>query len=90
MKISNIIKSGCLRGAPIRSMPTLEAVKTSCQTRGVRYNTNITPGNISINLVLPTPLDLSDEESKLLEANIHNALELVLDKYYYVDDGPDV
>ncbi len=59
-----------------------EAIKTKCQTPGVVYKTKIEDRNISIDLSLPKKLDISEEEAKLLEANIHNALELVLAQYF--------
>lgn len=61
------------------------AQETKCQTPGAVYNTAIhdTCGTtISIDVITAKHFDLSEEEAELLEANIHNALELVLAPYY--------
>ena len=65
----------------------LEAIKTDCQTCGVVYNTTIKPKQITMKLKLPKELDIDDKESKELSNNLHNALELVLAKYFY--EGTD-
>jgi len=62
-----------------------EAVKTDCQTCGVVYNTTIKPKEITVKLELPKKLNITDKESKKLSGNLHNALELVLAKYFYTE-----
>ena len=62
--------------------PINEAVKTKCQTEGAVYQTDISEKNVSINVKIPFNLDLDNDEAKLLEDNIHNALELVLAPYF--------
>jgi hypothetical protein len=37
---------------------------------------------VSVEVELPMELDLTEEEAKLLESNIHNAMELVLAPYF--------
>lgn len=59
-----------------------EALKTKCQTEGAIYQTDISEKNISINIKIPFKLELDESEAKLLEANIHNVLELVLAPYF--------
>lgn len=59
-----------------------EAVKTKCQTEGAIYQTDISQKNVSVNIKIPFKLDLDKDEAKLLEDNIHNALELVLAPYF--------
>jgi len=59
-----------------------EAVKTKCQTEGAIYQTDISEKNVSINVKIPFNLDLDKNEAKLLEDNLHNALELVLAPYF--------
>lgn len=59
-----------------------EAIKTQCQTPEMIYNIKISDKAIDINLRLPDKLDLSDGDAKLLENNLHNALELVLARYF--------
>lgn len=59
-----------------------EAVKTECQTPEANYNIVINDDKISVEVELPMELELNEEEAKLLEANIHNAMELVLAPYF--------
>jgi hypothetical protein len=58
------------------------AVATQCQTAGVVYETLLSPWGIRMELGMPHPLDLTKDEAKLLEANLHNAVELVLAPYF--------
>jgi hypothetical protein len=58
-----------------------EAVKTECQTPEANYNIEINTDKVSVEVELPE-LDLTEEEAKLLESNIHNAMELVLAPYF--------
>jgi len=62
--------------------PITEAIKTKCQTEGAVYQTEISEKNVSVNVKIPFTLDLDKDEAKLLEDNIHNALELVLAPYF--------
>lgn len=64
----------------------IEAVETSCQTKNVEYTVDIKPKCISIQAVLPSELEIDEEESKILDANLHNAVELVLSKYFYIKE----
>ncbi len=59
-----------------------EAVKTTCQTPDAKFKIDISDTEVSVNVSLPMSLDLSEAEAKLLEDNIHNAMELVLAKYF--------
>ena len=59
-----------------------EALETKCQTPDVIFNIHIADQNIDINLQLPKSLDIDEVEAELLEKNLHNALELVLAKYF--------
>lgn len=59
-----------------------EAIKTKCQTNGAVFQTDISEDSITVVVKLPFELDVDVDEAKLLEANIHNALELVLAKYF--------
>lgn len=59
-----------------------EAIETECQTPGCKFKTDISDNKISVEIDLPKSLDLNEEEAKLLESNIHNALELVFAKYF--------
>ena len=59
-----------------------EAVKTECQTPEANYNIEISDDKVSVEVDLPMELDLTEQEAKLLESNIHNAMELVLAPYF--------
>jgi hypothetical protein len=54
------------------------AIETPCQTPGAIFHTKITSSKISLSVDLPTKFKLTAKEAKLLEANLHNAMELVL------------
>ena len=59
-----------------------EAVKTECQTPDAKFNIEINDEKVSVEVELPMKLDLTEDEAKLLESNIHNAMELVLAPYF--------
>jgi hypothetical protein len=59
-----------------------EAVKTKCQTPDAQFKIKITDDKVSVEVELPMKLDLTEDEAKLLESNIHNAMELVLATYF--------
>ena len=59
-----------------------EAVRTECQTPDANYNIEISDDKVSVEVELPMDLDLTEDEAKLLESNIHNAMELVLAPYF--------
>lgn len=59
-----------------------EAVKTECQTPDAQFNIDISDEKVSVEVELPMKLDLTEDEAKLLESNIHNAMELVLAPYF--------
>lgn len=58
------------------------AIETKCQTDGAVYNIEISSSEINISVKVPFELELTEDEAKLLESNIHNVLELVLSKYF--------
>jgi hypothetical protein len=66
------------------------AQQTECQTPGTIYNISISESPdrtvICTDVILPKLLALSEEQAKLLEANIHNALELVLSRYFQTEN----
>lgn len=58
---------------------------TPCQTPGAVYSVEVgrtSPYVISAHVGLPFPLKLSKQQRRELEANLHNAVELVLAKYF--------
>lgn len=66
----------------ILKFKSFEAVKTECQTPDANFKTNISDNKISVEIELPMDLNLNEKEAKLLEDNIHNAMELVLARYF--------
>ena len=59
-----------------------EALKTECQTPEANYNIEISKNSVAVEVELPIDLDLSEDEAKILEVNIHNMMEIVLSKYF--------
>lgn len=58
------------------------AIETKCQTNGAMFHTQIQDEKVSVNVALPFPLNLTEEQAKLLEANLHNAVELALAPHF--------
>ena len=54
------------------------AIKTKCQTPGAKFHTEISPDKIGISVELPFLLHLTSKEAEELEANLHNAMEMVV------------
>jgi hypothetical protein len=66
----------------IFSFEKFESIKTPCQTPETQYSISIENNKIQVNIDLPMNLDLTEDEAKILEANIHNVMELTLSKYF--------
>lgn len=58
------------------------AEETRCQTDGAVYGFAITVNTVMVHVELPFPLGLTDDETSLLKSNLHNAIELVLARYW--------
>jgi len=58
------------------------ATETPCQTPGAVFHTFINDNQIWVNVQMNKLLSLSREQAEILDANIHNALELVLAPYF--------
>ena len=54
------------------------ALKTRCSTPGAIYSTTITDSTIEVKVDLARTFNLSEDEAKQLERNLHNAVELAL------------
>ncbi len=69
-----------------------EAAKSDCQTNDAVYGFEINSDKdkVSIEVELPMPLDIDTREEKNLEKNAHNAMELVLSKYFVGDKGNEL
>lgn len=58
------------------------ATETPCQTPGAQFHTGISGRQITVWIELPEALDLTEQQAQTLDANLHNALELVLAPYF--------
>jgi hypothetical protein len=58
------------------------AIETPCQTPGAQFHTVITADRVSVVIDLPAPLDLTEADARQLEADLHNATELVLARWW--------
>ena len=58
------------------------ALETPCQTPGALFHTRIEDRSVEVKVDLPGALELSEDEAAILEANVHNAMELVLARYW--------
>jgi hypothetical protein len=58
------------------------AIATDCQTPGAEFTTHVRRLGISVHVVFGQVMELDEDQAKLLEANLHNAIELVLAPYY--------
>jgi hypothetical protein len=58
------------------------ALATACQTPGAEYSIHIYADGLSVQVKLPMPLEIGAEGAAELEINLHNAVELVLARYF--------
>lgn len=59
------------------------AMLTPCQTPGAQFHIQITADSVSVSVDLPFEFTgMSTEEAVILEANLHNVVELVLAPYF--------
>lgn len=58
------------------------ANKTTCQTPGAQFHIRIKSKEIECKVDLPIMLKLTKKEASILDTNLHNALELVLARYF--------
>lgn len=58
------------------------AAETPCQTDGAVYGFALTANTVMCHVELPFSLALDAAGVSLLRANLHNALELVLARYW--------
>lgn len=58
------------------------AIATKCQVNGI-FEIHIEPTRVTVVVLHPNALDIpTKEEAEIFEANIHNAMELVLKPYW--------
>jgi hypothetical protein len=58
------------------------AVPTRCQTPDAIFHITVGKRSVSAVVDLPHALDLTEEAAAILEANVHNALELALAPHF--------
>jgi hypothetical protein len=58
------------------------AASTPCLTPGAQFHTHISPQRVTCTVDLPVPLGLDEEGAEVLEALIHNAMEIALAGYW--------
>ncbi len=58
------------------------AIATECQTSGAVFHTEISERKVACTVDLPFDLVLTEQEATVLDANLHNAVELVLVSYF--------
>ena len=59
-----------------------EQNSTKCLTSGAQFHISVTPNNIGVNVDLPFQLNLNEDEAIEMETLLHNAIELVLSRYW--------
>ena len=55
---------------------------TKCLTSGAYFNTHVEPKKVSISVDMPFDLNIDEEEAIELETLLHNAVELVMSRYF--------
>lgn len=58
------------------------AIETPCQTPDTVFSTHINENVVVCIVNLPFDLNLTEEGAQVLEANIHNMMELVFKPYF--------
>ena len=58
------------------------AIETPCQTPDATYSISINHSGIELRVNFGRELKLNESEAILLEANLHNAVELVLGRHW--------
>ena len=53
-----------------------------CLTPGAIYDMDISPNVVGVKVRLPMNIDITEEEAKQLEDEMHDALEAILSKYF--------
>lgn len=59
------------------------AIATQCLTPAAVFHTQINNKEVAISVNLPFSLNLSEEKAKELEILLHNAVEIVLSRYFH-------
>lgn len=57
-------------------------IEIPCQTPGAVFHITMSGSQVAVSVDLPLKLELTEEAAAVLEANIHNAIELVLIPYW--------
>lgn len=54
----------------------------TCKTPGAIYHFNLNERNVGVDVEIPFEIELSEEEAIALEDEIHDAMELILEKFW--------
>jgi|HubBroStandDraft_2_1064218.scaffolds.fasta_scaffold173596_5 hypothetical protein len=65
------------------------AVKTPCQTSGAVYGMSVRPSSATVHVDFGRDLSLTQQDVQLLEANLHNAVELALAPFFIARPSDD-
>ena len=55
---------------------------TRCLTSGAYFDTRIEPSRVSVAVDMPFEMDIDELEAEELETLLHNAVELVMSRYF--------
>lgn len=66
----------------MRDLIDLIETKTKCQTPGANYKFETSDKQVTSTVTLPFALDLSEDEVKKLEDELHDALEGVFKQFF--------
>lgn len=62
------------------------ALATPCQTPGGIFSVSLATRSVEVIVALPSALELTPEQAEILEANLHNTVELALAPFFNVED----
>ena len=62
------------------------AEATECQTPGAMYSTRVSGLGVEVRVQFPRHIEIEEEHAELIEANLHNAVELVLAPLFVVTE----
>ena len=62
------------------------AIKTRCLTPGANFTTEISDDKVSVEVNFGKKIELTEKEAELIEALLHNQIEIVLSRFYINDE----
>ena len=58
------------------------AIKTRCLTPGANFTTKISKDKVSVEVSFGKKIEMTEKEAELIEALLHNQIEVVLSRFY--------